>query len=178
MESKPPTALPTVEVHLMNGEPVQIKPWSLKLGRLMRERITKMFVRAREMNLSQGDLDVAQLMEHFESEIYYIVRDTIDKSDVWMEEHLAYEDLFTLTQAVVDVCVLRQDGGGALGKILGAMGGAFGGSNLPPEIAARMDRVRAEARGDAPETPTPTSPEASPSSQGGGAQLPTGSPSD
>ena len=170
--STPPTVpFPAVEVRLLSGEMVEVKPWSLKLGRQMRDRITSLFERARETGQLQ-DFDVVQLVGQFETDIYHIVRDTIGKDDTWMEEHLAYEDQFTLAQAVVDVCIIRADGGGALGKLLGAVEGAFGGDRgLTPELAERLEQVRRDARGEN-ETPTKPSPEASPSSQGGGAQLP------
>ena len=112
-------AFPEQEVRLLSGETVIIRPWSLGLGRLMRKRITDLVTKIQASTDSVDLFSLAGLLEHCETEVIQIVRDTIEKDDAWMEGHLLYEDLITLAQAVISVCIARPDGGGVLGKLLG-----------------------------------------------------------
>lgn len=160
-ETKPTTAFPERVIDLLDGTTVVVRPWSLKNGRIQRRRLTMIVDQLQAAGKEKVTLTDA--FEQCETTISEIVRDMIGKDDAWMEEHLAYEDFYTLVQAVIQVCLLREGGGGVLGKILGAMGKSPAAA-LAPELAARIEQVRQQARGlgfqEPPETQTETSPPA------------------
>jgi hypothetical protein len=169
-KAKPTTAFPETLVDLLSGKSVTVKPWTLKKGRLQRERITKIVDQLQEAG--KNPLSLTDVFAVCEQQVYEIVRDTIDVTDEWMEDQLRYEDLFTLAQAVIQTCLLRPDGGGVLGKALAAMG-KVPLESVQPQLQKRLDDLRAQAaQKDFPEPPkksTSPSPEASPSSQDAGA---------
>lgn len=138
-EGTPTSSFPEREVRLLSGEHVTVAPWKLKMGRHMRKRIGDLFNKLQEVRAgtAAGEaVDYDALIDLFEADIIEIIRDTLGKDDAWMDEHLAYEDLFTLTQAILEVCLFRSaDGGGLMGKLLGMAGGAL---TDHPEILAQI----------------------------------------
>jgi len=167
---------PEHDIELLSGRHVTIKPWSLGLGRLMRKRIVKLFRQIQESRGNLSEVDLGALLEVGEEQIYEIVRDTVEWTDAQMDE-LAYEDLLTLAQGVLDVCVLRKDGGGVGGKLLGLLGtvypqAAIPSANLDPKMAAQLEEVR-KLKNWSPEKPTSESPEPSPSSPAAGEPTPS-----
>jgi hypothetical protein len=119
--------LPEREVRLLSGAFVIVRPWPIRKGRLLVDRVIALVERLlehrraealaaapgaapRRVALATDLLDVA-----FE-EVFGIVRDTVDYSDEQMEA-LTFEDLLTLTEAVLEVCLIRGEDGGVLGKL-------------------------------------------------------------
>jgi hypothetical protein len=118
--------LPEREVRLLSGAYVTVRPWPIRKGRLLVDRVIALVERLlehrraeaaaapgsapRRVALATDLLDVA-----FE-EVFGIVRDTVDYSDEQMEA-LTFEDLLTLTEAVLEVCLIRGEDGGVLGKL-------------------------------------------------------------
>lgn len=141
--NKPTTAFPETDVELLGGRHVVLKPWTLKQGRMMRQRVASLWNKLQQMGAAPTDLEV--LLEHFESDVYSIVMDTLE----WDEEQmnsLAYEDLVTLAEGIIKTCILRPDGGGVLGKLLGAAKTAgLGSSEIPASLRDKMSEVRTEA---------------------------------
>lgn len=148
---KKSVVFPEVEVDLMNGDKVTVKPWTLRQGRLMMTRVSDLWGKARGSGETVTNLE--QLLLHFEQEVYLIVRDTIGWDDEQMDA-LYYEDVVTLSQAIIETSVYRDEGdgkiGGILGKALGAANkiGLVGGPGLPDGVQNRMDEVRKMARAE------------------------------
>ncbi len=167
------TALPETEITLLSGERVMMKPWSLGLGRLMRKRIAEIYQKL--SSAGEQTMDMNAVLQVCEDEIYQIVRDTLDWDNERMDE-IAYEDLLTLAQGVIDVCLIRKDGGGVAGKLLGLAGrlgvGPQLAASLDPKLQARMEAVREMARKEALPSETSDLPEPSPSSPADGEPTP------
>lgn len=144
-------AFPEHPVKLLNGKTVVVKPWSLKNGRLIRQKITDTFDALQAAGKTPGSL--TEVFDMCEQQVVEIVRDTLGVDDAWMEENLAYEDLFTLAQAVVEVCLLRGGKDGVLGKVMGAMG-LETKAELAPGLLAKLEEARQLGRDEAP---SPTS---------------------
>lgn len=166
--SEPSTAFPEREVALLSGEKVIVKPWSLKTGRLMRKRLAGLIEQVQAGTAEGMAADLPSLIENFEQDVILIVRDTIGWSDEQMESNkICYEDLVTLAEAIVRVCIIREGGGGIVGKAMGlAKGAGLAGSGIPAVLRDRMEEARKIGR----ETESEPKPEASPSSPAGGEQ--------
>jgi hypothetical protein len=113
---------PDKEVRLLGGKTVVIKPWGMQTGKLLNPRVVELMMKMRGFSFA----DLAQLVVEAQDEVYDIIQRTIEWDDEKMDA-LAYEDLFTLAQAVIDVCIVRpsRDGGpagGVAGKLLALAG--------------------------------------------------------
>jgi hypothetical protein len=101
----------------MGGRTVFVKPWGMATGRRLAPRVAALFKRLRGFAAS----DLAALVQEAQDEVYDVVRASVGFSTEQMDE-LSYEDLFTLADAVINVCIIRRvDGGpveGAAGKLL------------------------------------------------------------
>ncbi len=183
-EGNPTVASPERDVRLLSGELVTIKPWKLNVGQIMRKRIAVLFGEFKKIQaeVKAGDqaIDYEALIDRFEGDVIQIVRDTLGVDDEWMNEKLAYEDLFTLAQAIMEVCIWRgEDGGGLLGKLMGVAGGMtlVGHPEAAAEVQARVTQARkewaaADRNHEAKPSETSGSQKDSPSSPGGGEQTP------
>lgn len=133
---------PEREVILLDNTRVMIKPWTLKNGRIQRRRITKVLD---ELRKGGKDFSIASAFELCEAEITAVVADTIGWTVEELEDKIHYEDLFTLAQGVIDTCLLREGGGGVLGKVVGATNLLGQESSIAPELKARLEEARALA---------------------------------
>ncbi len=175
METEPTnTAFPEEEVRLLGGSHVIVKPWPLSTGKLVTKRIFKMLASIQNLRGQGVDVDptnVEELLQHFEQDIIDIISLTISKDEEWMNEHMHYEDLVDLANAIVRICIVREGSEGKLGGVVGKLMGAGGAADLvgiDPKMAARMDQVRQLAK-----TETSQKPEDSPSSPGEGTEAPS-----
>ena len=85
-------------------------------GRLLAPRMSALFEKVAGKGESL-EKTLAKSIILFQDEAYEIVRETLHWNDEKMEE-LAYEDLFTLMQKILEVCILRGKDEGVLGKML------------------------------------------------------------
>jgi len=150
-EFKPTIPFPEVPVTLMNGKTVEIRPWSLKKGRLIRRKMTSIIDALQAAGKNSTSL--TEIFDTCEEQVIEIVRDTIGVDDEWMEANVSYEDLFTLAQGVIETCLMRGGKDGIVGKLLGALG-KQSVVELQPGLAARLEVARALGR--EPETTTET----------------------
>lgn len=106
---------------------VIVQPFSMVTARAVRPII----VRILQGITAAGDqLDLAEIVEKYEADVLEIVQRAVDlpASDLpstlnWST--LDYEDFLNLAQAVWETSILRADGGGILGKVLGLTAGAL-----------------------------------------------------
>jgi hypothetical protein len=124
---------PARQYTLLGGTIVTIKPWGLETGKLLVPRVAKL------VEMLQGDYSQASITKvvlETQDEVSEIIRMTLGWDQDQMKAELAYEDLFTLAQAVIDVCIVRFDAegkpAGALGKLL-----ALAATNRPTPVASR-----------------------------------------
>jgi hypothetical protein len=108
--------LPEIEVKLDSiGERVVVKPWGLRQGKLMLVRLQELMGRLKDQQALTAD--PAQMINVAFDEVVDLVRDSIGFDNEKMDR-LSFEELIDLTQAIFETCLLREDGGGALGKLL------------------------------------------------------------
>ena len=105
--------VPHVEVPLVNGGSVVVKPWGFLDTELFMVRLQSLAVIAEE----NPDADSAGLAAIFTPVIGSIIQDTIKYTDEEMAE-LTVEDGLELTRVIVETSLLRPDGGGILGKMM------------------------------------------------------------
>lgn len=117
------TLVPERTVKLVDGRLVTIRPWSWAVGRLLGPRVAELARRLRGI----GTADLATLVMEAQDEVAYVIRETLGWDEAELER-LAYEDIFTLAQAIFETSILRPDPeapgrpAGAVGKLLGLAG--------------------------------------------------------
>lgn len=104
---------PAKIIEMTNGQLVTIHPWGMATGRLLAPRVGDL---VKKMNAEYGVKAIAKLIRESQDEVYEIVRHSLGWTTEQMDE-LVYEDLFTLAQGIISVCLFRnEDAGGILGK--------------------------------------------------------------
>lgn len=115
MSSEIDTLFPEQTVTLYGGRSVVVEPWGLATGRLLAPKLASFFEKAAGDFSSKG---LVHVINTAQEDAYFIVQQTMGWSDEEMDK-LKYEDLFTLVQKIIEVCVFREtDKGGAAGKLL------------------------------------------------------------
>lgn len=110
------TLFPAKIVEMTGGMLVTIRPWGMTTGRLLAPRVGEL---VKSMNADYGVKSIAKLVRESTDEVYEIVRMTLGWTPKQMDDDILYEDLFTLAQAVINVCIFRgEDTGGVMGKAL------------------------------------------------------------
>ncbi len=118
---------PAKRVELLSGEHVVMKPWGMATGRLLTPVVAGIFQLLQDGISSMANdkvVDIKDLVVRAEAEVEQVVRETLGWDQEEMDKQCAFEDLFTLAQGVLDVCVFREDGGGAMGKMMALVNGA------------------------------------------------------
>jgi hypothetical protein len=102
--------LPERLIETAKGFKLTIKPWGIKHGDVFLEQIEKFSHRLVEAQTpdAEGVLKTAWV------DCLELVRLTIGWSAEEMEERLYAEDILVLTQAIIEICLVRDDGRGAL----------------------------------------------------------------
>lgn len=108
---------PKREVRLVSGEVVLIEPWGIELGLDLMPKVVELGER---LGTDVSDGGVVKAVKEATPEVLEIIRRTIGwtHADIMDPKRVKFEDVFTLAQAVLEVCVIRGDGSGALGKVL------------------------------------------------------------
>jgi len=143
---------PDKEVRLLRGKTVVVRPWGMQTGMLLNPRVIELMAKLRGFSFS----DLAQLVVDFQKEVYDIIQRTTGMTDEQLND-LEYEDLFTLAQAVLDVCVLRRDPdgkpmGGAAGKLL-----TLAGLTIDGFVARVVEALKKTPKPAIDESPKPSS---------------------
>ncbi len=149
------------EVKLTNGDYVQIKPWSLRVGRRVLEPVNELL----QVSTKHPDAKIPQLIDLCFDEMRQIAKVTLDWDDAKLDE-LLLEDFVELSTVILEVCLVRDDGGGLMGKMMrfGNRGGnllltaALGPEKAAVIMAAQESAIEIEpepTKPEPPETPTP-----------------------
>ena len=139
---------PFREVKLQSGRKVVVRQWDIQTGAILTARVVKMMERLQKAGLS-GEVDIGDLMEVAIDECIGIVSETIGWTEKELNERASMDDFYDLLQAVIDTSLVREDGGGALKKIVGLaglLGPLAGFQPQPPSTSS-----------SAPATPSATS---------------------
>lgn len=140
-------------VPLANGDRVFVEPWGLATGKKLGPVVADLLARAGGVSA----VDFSSLVRTSQEEVEFLVRETLGLTKAEADEKLAYEDLFTVFQAVVEVCLLREDGGGVLGKVL-ALAGRAPGEILTAVASTMATEILRNATGGSPRRSSSSSP--------------------
>lgn len=123
--------LPAREVVLTNGHKVIVRPWGLRTGALVIGRLEaltpKLIERDDEGHVRAVGLDPRALITRAYDEILDLIELTVGIARADLEREpidggWTLEDLLGVTEAMLEVCVLRADGRGALPLLLALVG--------------------------------------------------------
>lgn len=135
--------VPHEELTFLDGSRVTIKPWGYLQGKLMFDRLQAIARRVQDV----PDADVATIVELCWDDVASIARDTVEMEQGAFEA-LTYEDVLELLLAVVRTSILREDGGGVLGKFLRLR--RYGAMLLPADPSVSPKPSQEEAAAETP----------------------------
>lgn len=106
---------PEKEVRLVGGQRIVVRPWGMTKGHLALQRLEVALPALRDV----GGMSPAVLLAKAWDEVVDLVAMTVDVSREDMERDPSeggwtFEDVLAVTEAMLDVCILRSDGRGAL----------------------------------------------------------------
>lgn len=111
---------PCVRVEVMCGaHKVTVRPWTMAQRSELRPRVADLVARVMELRVNPMALDLAKLFVTAENEVAEIVRASVEMPEGLTWDELLWEDLPSLAQAVWEIAVVREDGGGLAGKLMG-----------------------------------------------------------
>lgn len=140
---------------------VRVRPWTMAQRAELKPRLSALLSRVQELEGDLTTLNLATLFNHAEEEIYHIVRASVVLPEGLTWDELDWEDLPSLAQAVWEISVVRMDGGGLAGKLVGVLVGAV-------QRAAVHAQLKSPPRSTKKSSPAPSS-AGSPSSPADGA---------
>lgn len=109
---------PIREVELQSGRKVVVRQWDIETGAVLTPRVVRMMQRMQEAGLA-GTVEIAEIIGVAIHECKPIVAETIGWTEDELDQRASMDDFFDLFQAVIDTSLMREDGGGALKKIVG-----------------------------------------------------------
>lgn len=141
--------IPSREVKLTNGTRVLVEPWGMKKGALVLARLEGMspHLWKRDPHTKQPvGFDAAGLLSSAWDEVVGLIELTlpeVTRAEMEREPRdggWLFEDVLAVTSAVLEVCVLRSDGGGALPLLVSLIGQAteLVTRSLGPDNARRV----------------------------------------
>ena len=171
-----------VSVPIMGGDRhLYVRPWTMAQRSELRPLVIDLVTRFFEWQSKPTDVGLADILSNFEDQCAAIAEASVrsqlhEMNLVW--DDLEWEDLPAIVQAVWQTSVVRPDGGGVGGKLLGLVQSLTGGQPATgASISDRWAAAVAAARGrrSQSETKTPNGPSAEPSrsSHDAGAPPPT-----
>ena len=118
---------PHREVQLSNGKHIVVAPWGMTQGKLVMARLEIVQAALAELATADGGITPHSLLDKAWDDVVDIVSLTVDTDRADMERPTSeggwtFEDLLKATEAVLDVCLIRSDGSGAL-PLMGALVG-------------------------------------------------------
>lgn len=144
---------PFQEVALQSGRKVVVRQWDIETGSVLTARVVKMMERLREEGVSggaNGEIEIGQILQVALAECVGIVAETIGWTEEQLNERASMDDFYDLLQAVIDTSLVRPDGGGALGKIVGLAGVLAPLAGLqppPPSTSSSEPATRSQTSG-------------------------------
>lgn len=151
---------PSTRVEVLCGsQQVTIRPWTMAQRAELRPRVADVLDRIMQTQANPQAMNLAHLFVVAENEIAEIVRATVEMPEGLTWDQLLWEDLPTLAQAIWETSIVREDGGGLAGKVMGVVAQAMNSKQV------------LEAMSILP-PPTGTNSSASPSSPDVGAPTP------
>lgn len=123
---------PAQEITLSKGRKVIIEPWGWKVGLRLTPKVISIameamtwrsdFLGAKGQPPGITPDAIVKVIIKYQDEVAAIIQETLGWDDDKMEE-LQYEDIFTLAQAVLDICIIREgDDDSPLAKMLTLLG--------------------------------------------------------
>ena len=124
---------PFKDVKLQSGQMVVVKQWDIDTGAILTGRVVQLLQKLQAEGIA-GSVELPTLLRVAKDECLQIVAETIGWSVPQLKKQATWEDFMSLLQAVIDTCLVREDGAagalpkvvelaGSLGPIVGAMGG-------------------------------------------------------
>lgn len=110
---------PFIDVELQSGRKVAVRQWNIEKGAVLTARTVSLI---QKLQGKVGEVELEELITLAQSECQDIVAETIGWTKKQLNERANYEDFLTLLQAVIDTSLVREDGQGALPKIIGIAG--------------------------------------------------------
>lgn len=138
---------PFKDVELQCGEKVVVRQWDIDTGAILTGRVARLIQKLRGEG---AEVEIDKLLELAAEECKDIVRITIGWSEDDFHNKLTFEDFLDLLQAVIDTSLVREDGGGALPKIV-ALAGALG-----PLVGVRRPSPSPSTSSSPTDTPSET----------------------
>jgi hypothetical protein len=161
---------PVIEVPLggaLEGTVITIRPWTMGLRAQLRPKVAAVLRELAALRSAGAQLEDQLITLFLEAEevATQVVRATIPTDDLSADQwdRMLWEDMPALAQAIWDLNIQREDGGGVGGKIIAVMGPAMARRNLAAEVASAVEAAKAEEQteGKNSKTPTPLRPAAS-----------------
>ncbi len=110
-------ALAGMTVTLDDGRRLKVRPWGIELREellpILADLVTEIVTAGPEV----ASMTIPTFLLRFTDQVDELVQITIDYDDAQMKT-LSLADIFRLTNAVMTVCVITEDGGGPLGEFL------------------------------------------------------------
>ncbi len=104
-------------VTLDDGRRLKVRPWGIELREellpILAELVTDIVTAGPEV----ASMTIPTFLMHFTAQVDELVQITIGYDDAQMKT-LSLADIFRLTNSVMSVCVITEDGGGPLGEFL------------------------------------------------------------
>jgi hypothetical protein len=104
-------------VTLLDGKRVHIKPWSIDQRDDLIPLLAEVVVEIQKSGPETWNIAAPAFLVKYSKQIDALVQLTLGWDDSRMSK-LTLEDSLKLTRAVVEVCIIRPDGGGPLGELL------------------------------------------------------------
>lgn len=144
---------PVARIEVMCGaHTVSIRPWTMAQRAELRPRVADIIDRIMQLQMTPATVDLAQLFVHAENEIAEIVRASIELPDGLTWDQLLWEDLPSLAQAVWEIAIVRADGGGLAGKVMGVVAEALSSKTVLDALLTSQ-QPSATSSSDSPSLP-------------------------
>lgn len=137
---------PFRDVELQSGEKVVVRQWDIDTGAVLTGRVAGLLQKLRGAGLG-GEVELDDMLRVAKDECFEIVRVTIGWTVDELKARANWEDFLSLLQAVIDTSLIREDGGGALPKIVELAGA------LNPLVAPRSASAKPSTSSSQPGTP-------------------------
>jgi hypothetical protein len=102
---------------LLDGKRVTIRPWSIDQRDDLIPVLAEIVVEIQKAGRETWNLAAPAFLAKYSKQTDALVQLSLGWSDAKMKK-LTFEDSLQLTNAVIEICILRPDGGGPLGELL------------------------------------------------------------
>jgi hypothetical protein len=102
---------------LLDGKSVTIRPWSIDQRDHLIPVLAEIVVEIQKSGRETWNLAAPAFLLQYSKQTDELVRLSLGWSDAEMKK-LTLEDSLQLTNAVIEICIIRPDGGGPLGELL------------------------------------------------------------